>query len=174
MFSALAWTSTSPLIYTEKSSSSSRCGQMDKLTGNAEFVYLLITYLSMKHLSNNFRTCGNLFSVFSTCLDFNASIYLYKGIILISKLYPSRCEHLKRSTNRNLTELTKKSTLFFNFSFKRPRTHGCCLGKSNTCVSVKPKLIKHCSFQPMLYFPTHNIAYKAYANPFLCPNPQPI
>jgi len=44
-------------------------------------------------------TCGKLFSVFSTCMDFNASITLYQGITLVSKLYPSRCGYLTRSAN---------------------------------------------------------------------------
>jgi len=102
-------------------------------------------------------------------MDFNASIILYRGIILVSKLYPSRCGHLMRSANGNPTELTKISTLFFNFSSRRPRTHGCRLDKFDTCLSEKPKLLKHHSFQPMFSFPTPNIAHIAYANPFLSP-----
>lgn len=102
-------------------------------------------------------------------MDFNASIILYRGIILVSKLYPSRCGHLMRSANGNPTELTKISTLFFNFSSRRPRTHGCRLDKFDTCLSEKPKLLKHHSFQPMFSFPTLNIAHIACANPFLSP-----
>lgn len=102
-------------------------------------------------------------------MDFNASIILYRGIILVSKLYPSRRGHLMRSANGNPTELTKISTLFFNFSSRRPRTHGCRLDKFDTCLSEKPKLLKHHSFQPMFSFPTPNIAHIAYANPFLSP-----
>lgn len=54
------------IILVSKSRYPSRCGQVDKLTRKVEFDHLLIhslTYLSMKHLSNNLTTCVKLFFV---------------------------------------------------------------------------------------------------------------
>lgn len=106
---------------------------------------------------------------------FNASIILDWGMILISKLYPSRCQHLVWTANKTLTELTRISTLSYNFFSKSPRTHYCHLHRFDTCLSEKLKLLKHRSFQPMFSFPTPSILHTKHMQiPSWAPNRRPI
>lgn len=82
-----------------------------------------------------------------------STITLYRGIIFLSKLYPSRVGHFTRSANVSPTELTKKSTLRFNFSSESIKNHGNWLHNSEISFS-KPKLLKHWSFRSRFSFLT--------------------
>jgi len=107
---------------------------------------LELTYSSKKRFSVNPIILGKHIFLFDTCMDFIASSTLYRGIILVSKLFANRSGYLRISANGSPTVLTKKSTLRFSFSSEIVRVIGLRLVKYKICWSEKPRLFKYCRF----------------------------